>query len=65
MKATLEFNLPEERTEAEIAMHAGYLYSTLRKVDQILRTCLKHDGDARDAAIECRSIISDVIGRLE
>lgn len=65
MKATLEFSLPEERTEAELAMASGDLYSTLRQVDQILRTCLKHDGDARDAAIECRSIISDVIGRLE
>ena len=65
MKATLEFSLPEERNEAELAMASGDLYSTLRQVDQILRVCLKHDGDARDAAIECRSIISDVLGRFE
>lgn len=65
MKVTLEFDLPEERTEAELAMASGDLYSTLRQVDQILRTFLKHDLDPFAAATECRSIISDVIGRLE
>lgn len=65
MKYILEFNLPEEKSEAEFAMHSGELYSTIRRVDQILRACLKHDGDPRDAAIECRSIIADVIGRFE
>jgi hypothetical protein len=65
MKVTLEFNLPEERTEAELAMASGELYSTLRQVDQILRTCLKHDRAPFDAATECRSLISDVLGRLE
>jgi hypothetical protein len=65
MKVTLEFNLPEDRTEAELAMAAGELYSTLNQVDQILRSLLKHDGDARDAATECRSLISDVLGRFE
>ena len=65
MKVTLEFNLPEERTEAELAMASGELYSTLRQVDQILRTCLKHDRDPFDAATECRSIIAFVIGRFE
>ena len=65
MKVTLEFELPEERTEAELAITAGELYSTLRQVDQILRTCLKHDRDPFDAATECRSLISDVLGRFE
>jgi hypothetical protein len=65
MKVTLEFDLPEERTEAELAMASGELYSTLRQVDQILRTCLKHDLDPFAAATECRSLISDVLGRLE
>lgn len=65
MKVTLEFDLPEERTEAELAMASGDLYSTLRQVDQILRTCLKHDLDPFAAATECRSLISDVLGRFE
>ena len=65
MKVTLEFSLPEEKREAELAMNAGELYGALRHVDHILRVCLKHDGDPKDAAIECRSIISDVLWRFE
>ena len=65
MKSILEFNLPEEKREAELAMNFGELYSTLYQVNHILRSCLKHDGDARDAVIECRSLIDDVLGRLE
>lgn len=65
MKSILEFNLPEERTEAELAMASGDLYSTLMQVDQILRACLKHDRDPFAAVTECRSLISDVLGRLE
>lgn len=65
MKYILEFNLPEEKNEAALAANAGELYAALHQVDSILRACLKHDGDPRDAAIECRSIITDVIGRFE
>jgi hypothetical protein len=65
MKVTLEFDLPEEKQEAELAMNVGELYSTLNQVNHILRSCLKHDGDPRDAVIECRSLISDVLGRFE
>jgi hypothetical protein len=65
MKVTLEFDLPEEKQEAELAMNVGELYSTLNQVNHILRSCLKHDGDPRDAVIECRSLVSDVLGRFE
>lgn len=65
MKTILEFNLPEEKREAELAMHAGDLYSTLNQVDHVLRSYLKHDGDLRDAVAECRSLICDAIGRFE
>jgi hypothetical protein len=65
MKVTLEFDLPEEKQEAELAMNVGELYSTLNQVNHILRYCLKHDGDPRDAVIECRSLVSDVLGRFE
>lgn len=65
MKTILEFNLPEEKREAELAMAAGDLYLTLEHVNNILRSYLKHDGDLRDAAAECRSLISDAIGRFE
>lgn len=65
MKTILEFNLPEEKREAELAMAAVDLYITLEQVNSILRASIKHSDDSRDAAIECRSIITDVIGRFE
>ena len=65
MKSILEFTLPKEKREAELAMHAGDLYLTLEQVNNILRSSLKHNDDQRDAAIECRSIIADVLGRFE
>ena len=65
MKSILEFSLPEEKREAALAMAAVDLYITLEQVNNILRSSLKHNDDQRDAAIECRSIISDAIGRFE
>jgi len=65
MKVTLEFTLPKERTEAELAMAAGELYSTLNQVDQILRSLLKHGGNPDDLIPECRSLINDVLRRFE
>ena len=65
MKVTLEFNLPEEHTEAELAMNVGELYSTLNQVNHILRSCLKHDGDPFAAVTECHFLITDVLGRFE
>jgi hypothetical protein len=64
MKVTLEFVLPKERTEAELAMAAGEMYSTLNQVDQILKSLLKHGGNPDDLIPECRSLIFDVIGRF-
>jgi hypothetical protein len=46
-------------------MAAGELYSTLNQVDQILRSLLKHGGNPDDLIPECRSLISDVLGRFE
>lgn len=42
MKATLEFNLPEESAEHKMAVHAAELYSTLDDIRQLCRTSLKH-----------------------
>ena len=45
-KATLEFSLPEEQAEFEMACAAGKLASVLDDVRQELRSKLKH-GDLR------------------
>ena len=42
MKATLEFNLPEEREEFEMTNKAVDYYSQLHEIDEYLRGILKH-----------------------
>jgi len=42
MKATLEFNLPEEREEFEMTNKAVDYYSQLHEIDEYLRSLLKH-----------------------
>jgi len=51
MKATLEFNLPEETNEHLRAIHANEAWSTLYDIDNILRNLLKH-GDYRYKTVE-------------
>jgi hypothetical protein len=44
-KAILEFQLPEEREEFEIANNGRDYYLALHEIDQHLRSCLKHGHD--------------------
>ena len=46
MKATLEFNLPEDNTEFETAVNASKMYSVLWEMDQWLRAQYKYMSDA-------------------
>ena len=41
-KATLEYNLPEEQDEFELAANAGKYYSVLWDLDQYLRNKVKY-----------------------
>jgi len=43
MKATLSFDLPEDRIEFEQASHAGSLAGTVSALDTAARNFLKHD----------------------
>ena len=45
MKATVEFTLPEERTEHLQAVHAGAAWALLEDIDQHLRSVIKHGHD--------------------
>jgi len=53
-KAILEFNLPEDRVEHEIAVHAMDFACVLSNLDDILRGCLKygHEFQSADEALE-------------
>jgi len=42
MKATLEFNLPEERIEHLQAVHAGALVAVIDSMDEFLRNAWKY-----------------------
>jgi hypothetical protein len=60
MRVTLEF---EDRNEAVLAMMASEMQSAMLDVDQMLRNAIKHDGDLRRVAHECRDVIGDVLSR--
>ena len=51
MKATLEFNLPEEIEEFETANKAPSYKSTIDKMDEYLRVELKHGNYSDEEAI--------------
>jgi hypothetical protein len=60
MKATLEFNLPEDSHEFQMATQGADMHSVLWDMDQWLRTNVKHcpDGTSEDtykAMVECRN----------
>lgn len=43
MKATLEFNMPEDQVEFDFAVHGGKMYSALCEISQELRTLWKYE----------------------
>jgi coproporphyrinogen III oxidase len=46
MKATLEFNLPEDNTEFELAVNGAKMHSVLWEMDQWLRQQYKYMPDS-------------------
>ena len=62
MKAKLEFNLPEEKTDFNLAIKSFAWYRTLLELDNQLRNWLKygHDFKNTDAALNAiRTLITD------
>jgi len=45
MKATLEFNLPEDQSQFDIAVSASKMYAALWDIEQFLRNKLEYMGD--------------------
>ena len=65
MKATIEFNLPDERTEFEMAAAAGEMYSAIWDVDAELRQLLKHGGDTAEVIESCRERLNEILRRWQ
>ena len=69
MKATLEYNLPEDRIEHQRAVHSGEAWSALYNIDSMLRNLLKYGNNdyktAEELAHALRAEISDVLYKVE
>lgn len=65
MKATLEFNLPEDDHEFRVASSAQELASALWDVEQLLRSAVKYGRDPLATIQECRSRIAEIRDKLE
>ena len=67
MKATLEFNLPENQDDFELATKGGKWYSVVWDMDQWLRTQYKYMPDSEyskdkyDAYYEARQKLNEIM----
>lgn len=66
MKAILEFNLPEDQTEYEMANDAHKMFSILCDIKEWLRGQVKYapddiSQDAYDAFEECRDKLNELL----
>jgi hypothetical protein len=62
MKATLEFNLPEERDEHLQAVMAERLWGALGEVSQLLRSHYKHGVDATKTLTAIQNVVNPAMG---
>jgi hypothetical protein len=63
MKASLEFNLPEDKNEFEMASNASKIYYILREIDEQLRGFLKY-GHQFSSVEQALSHVRDTIGDM-
>ncbi len=68
MKATLTFDLPDDRFELEVANAAGELHSALLEIERHLRSRLKYAELSTETRLELETIREllprDLLGRL-
>jgi hypothetical protein len=69
MKATIEFNLPEEKDEHMRAVLGAEAFVLLFEIDAHLRSVIKHGAggykSAEELAAHVRSEIGELISKLE
>lgn len=61
MKATIEFNLPEEKHEHEVAIAAPELYAALCDIDTYLRNEIKHGNSSDEVKKFAETIRTDYL----
>ena len=61
MKATFEFNLPEEETDYEIYINSMKMYSALLEIFNTCRNEWKYNDKANEQSIELAELIASII----
>lgn len=61
MKVTIEFTLPEEREEMELAIKGHGYASVLSDTDNQLRTLIKHNQDLSDDVLVGLQMARDIL----
>jgi len=66
MKAILEFNLPEDQIEFDLASNAANMHDALWEMDQWLRSQTKYAPDDMDRSSHatyehCRTVLNDIM----
>ena len=69
MKATLEFNLPEDNNEHLRAVHSGEAWSTLYDIDNMLRNMLKYGNTeyktVEELATAVRAVARETLNKID
>lgn len=67
MKATFEFDIPEEQNEYLVMMYSGKFHSALWDIHNFIRDRLKHDQsqDSQSLLEKIKEMIPDCINEIE
>lgn len=64
MKATIEFNLPDEQNDWTATVHANAAWSALQDIDEHCRSVLKHGHDYKCVEALAERIRRDIADAL-
>lgn len=67
MKATLEFNLPEDHDTYDVCVNSGKFYSALNTINELIRNKLKYDEMSKETETvlnEIRNLIPHEIHEI-
>ena len=59
MKAILEFNLPEDKVDFDLAIQGSDWKHVCWEMDQLLRTHLKYDNDLKEDEVKMLQYVRD------
>ena len=64
MKAILEFNLPEDKVDFDLALQGSDWKHVCWEMDQLLRKHLKYDGDLKEDEVKMLQYVRDEFHRF-